>query len=252
MLGVVYTSTLKDFLRPGRLVVWGLVSVVVGLLCRVWTGMSGGMPADVAYGVATSNVVFRLVALAAAIFAPMVVSQEVEQKTIIYWLTRAVPRPVTLVGRSLAAVTASGVVTVMVSVCVAFGVRGGLGGTFLPDLAIALVGAAAYCSLFVMFSLLVNRALVWCLLFAFGWETFVPNMPGMAALSFHTHMSRLLPDPKEAPDLDPIAQAVQTVTAVDVKPAVAWAVLAVSAVGLLALASWWFSVKEFAPREDTE
>jgi hypothetical protein len=103
-----------------------------------------------------------------------------------------------------------------------------------------------------MFSLLVNKALVWCLLFAFGWETFVPNMPGMAWLSFHTHMTQLLPDTKEAPDLDTLAGAMQSVAPVEVSPGLAWSVLVGAAVAFTLFASWWFSLKEFAPREDTE
>ena len=48
MLGVVYTSTLRDFLRPGRMVVWAMVSLVIGLLCRVWMRMGSGTTAKAA------------------------------------------------------------------------------------------------------------------------------------------------------------------------------------------------------------
>lgn len=251
MLGIVYSSTLRDFLRPGRIVVWTLVALVVGLLTRMVVSVSHMQP-DVAHGVAVSNVVFRFVALAAAIFSPMVVSQEVEQKTIVYWLTRAVPRPVMLVGRTLAAMTATAFVTVVVSVCVSLGATGRLGGMFFPDLMISLAGAIAYCSLFVMISLIVNKALVWCLLFAFGWETFVPGMPGMAGISFYTHLTNLMRDPKEAPNLDSLSSAMQSIWSFEASPQASWSVLLVSGVVLLGLASWWFSLKEFAPREDTD
>ncbi len=255
MLGVVFTSSLRDFLRPSRVVIWVVVSVVVGLISRVWIRMGSVGDLDVAFGQIVTDVVFRFVALAAALFVPMVLSQEVAQKTIIYWLTRAVPRPVMLVGRTLAAFAATSFVGVVVAVCVGVGVLGpGFLGhsTFLPDLFLTVVGAAAYCAIFVMISLLVNKALVWCLLFAFGWETFVPNMPGMAALAVHTHLANLQADTKPSPATDEFSDAVQRLVAVDVAPAVSWAVLIGTALVVMALACWWFSRKEFAPREDAE
>ncbi|MBS1707088.1 MAG: hypothetical protein JSS65_00020 [Armatimonadetes bacterium] len=252
MLSVVYSGTVKDFLRPGRVVAWTAAAVVIGVLARVWVNMHGVEDVAMAYGEIVKELVFRFVALAAAIFAPMVVSQEVEQKTIVYLLTRAVPRPVMLLGRLLAAFTATSLVAVLVNVCAGVGVMGPsvlAHRSFLPDMGLAILGAASYCSLFVMLSLLVNKALVWCLLFAFGWETFVPAMAGMAGISIRTHLANLQPDPKR---VDEVQNAVQKMLSTEIAPAVSWTALLGSAFVLAGLAAWWFSLKEFAPREDSD
>ena len=106
MLGYVFTSSLKDFLRPGRLAVWVVLALVIGLMGRLWISLGAPGNPQETYGQLSSVIVYRFMALVAAIFSTMVVSQEVEGKTIVYMLTRTVPRSTMLLGRTLACVAA--------------------------------------------------------------------------------------------------------------------------------------------------
>ena len=253
MLGYVFTASLKDFLRPGRVIVWCLIALVIGIMGRVWVSLGSQAPMET-YGHLASVIVYRFLALVAAIFSTMVVSQEVDQKTIVYMLTRTVPRGQMLLGRTLACMAAVTLISWVGSVFGGLGVMGfqmfSAPGWWFDFLILGL-GAAAYSTFFVMVSLMLQKAMVFSLLFAFGWETFVPNMPGdLYYVSFYTYLNSMSKHPKNVGAMPVLDALSGQLTGNLVSPVVAGAVLAITAVALMAAGMWWFTRFEFVPRED--
>lgn len=174
-------SALQDYLRPGRVVVWLGVVLIVAVAGFAWSVLGVGLTPEQSYSQLMDTFVFRLLALASAVFSTMVIGQEIEQRTLVYLLTRPIRRSTLLVCRWLASVIAVAVLGGLFVIAAAVSTLGvgGLAESFVwRDLFLALVGALAYGTLFLLASMLLAKPLIWCLLFAFGWETFVPNMPG--------------------------------------------------------------------------
>ncbi|MEI8283234.1 MAG: ABC transporter permease, partial [Armatimonadota bacterium] len=199
--------------------------------------------------------VFRLLPLASAIYTTMILSQEVEQKTIVYLLTRPIERWVLLVGRWAATVTAVVIIAAMGMVATVLG-AGGFGAvhvTFLRDLGAIVLGAMAYGSLFMFVTLMFNRALIICVLFAFGWESSVPNLAtGLQKLSILAHMQAIAKHPESEGGtkfLEGISGVLGKNTLSSVSSAFALIVFTVVMVGL---SCYWFTTHEYIPREDSE
>jgi len=120
-----------------------------------------------------------------------------------------------------------------------------------------VLGALTYGSLFLLLGTAVPRPLTWGLMFVFGWETWVPKLPGsFALLSVMSYLRALAAreisaDPTQASN-DNILMAFSRAPQVTIATHTAWTVLlALSAVSLIA-AMVIFSVKEYVPREDAE
>jgi ABC-2 type transport system permease protein len=110
---------------------------------------------------------------------------ELEEDTLVYPMSRTVPRPALVAGKFLGLVTAA-LVTLLPSAILGAGLAAALtdGPTRgSPGLAEALVlltilGVAAYGSYFLLLGLLTRQALVIGLLYGFLWETFISLIPG--------------------------------------------------------------------------
>jgi ABC-2 type transport system permease protein len=206
-----------------------------------------------AYLMISGIFVFKMVALAAAVFATGVIGQEVEQKTVVYLLTRPVPRPVLLVMRALAAATVVLLLGLGAAAMASLGAFGGIGESFGRDVPALAVGAAVYTGLFVLISLLVNRAMIFCLLFAFGWETAVPNMPeGMSRLSINAYLTSIANHPSVAGPKDVLDALAGALSRGDIPSRESWISMVVFGVALWVLAALWVQNFEFVPREDAE
>ena len=249
----VFTSTLRDMLRPARIVPWVLLALVLGGVSFLWTSLSRDPLGALQYGMLVRFIVYRVVALACAMFTVMVIGQEVEQKTIVYLVTRPIERGTLIVSRSLAAVAAATLMSWMSVIAVGFAILGpGVFGQtmFWMDVLIMLLGALAYTALFVSISLLINRAMLVILLFTFVWEAFVPLINGdMYLLTINTYMSALALHPNKTLSFRVASQLSGDIS---VSPWVAWIVLGAVCVSLLWFCSWWFSRHSYLPREDAE
>ncbi len=256
MGGFLFASALRDYLRPSRLVAWGAAALGVFGIGVAWVRLGGKMAPDQAYGQLASLVVYRVLALASAVFSTMVVGQEVEQRTIVYLLTRPAPRAKVLLARFLASAVAATLAGWACAVAAGLSVYG-LGAfgrdAFLWDLLLVPVGSLAYGALFVWLSLVVNRALVWCLLFAFGWESFVPNLSGsLFYASVLTYIKALSHHPKPSEEMAFLNLLAGQLGGGSVSPALAWVATAGIVAAFVGLACWWFRHFEFTPREDVE
>ena len=256
MLAIVFGSALKDFLRPGRIWTWAAVALAVGIVARLWANFQPGQAVE-PYGQVSEILVYRVLALVTAIFCMQVVSAEIEQKTIVYLLTRNVSRPILLVGRSLAALAASfgaALLCWMATGVGALGARCLQTPSFWADFGVILLGVLAYGSFFIFLSLLLNRAMIYCLLFAFGWETFVPNMPGdLYYISIYPYLKAIAAHPQPNAGQRNVFDVLSgQATEMVVSRTAAFPVLfGVIIIGFVA-GIWLFSRNEYVPREDSE
>jgi hypothetical protein len=121
------------------------------------------------------------------------------------------------------------------------------------DLLVLPIGALAYGALFLLLATLLRKPMMVGILFAFGWESWAPNLPGkFQYVSIMTYLRVLAPHPRPPAESTPLLQflsgANQEVLAETT------ARLAIGGITLVALlaALVLFSVREFVPRDDVE
>lgn len=252
----VFQAALRDFLRIKRIIVWLLVAVALFGISKVFLYVNQANDLGEAYSMLSSLLVFRVLPLASAIFSSAVIGQEVEQKTIVYLLTRPVERWKLVLFRTLASAVAVSLVSVVTLALVSAAVYGNpfANPMFFGDLVAILVGSLAYGTLFVFVTLLMSKAaMVVCLLFAFAWETAVPNMPGsMSSLSVSTYLSAIAQRPSALGGGGFLGNMANALGVNAVSAQTGWMILILMIAFFGGLAMWWFSTFEFLPREDAE
>lgn len=256
---VPYQFLLKESLRFRKLVAWLILSICGFALAASWQYLSFGSQSPISatdrYVNVVNLLVFRLLPLASAIYTTMVLSQEIEQKTIVYLLTRPIERWKLLLGRWAATVTAVIIISIIGMVLTTLG-AGGFGKvhvSYWRDLLAIALGAMAYGSLFLFVTLLFNRALIICVLFAFGWESSVPNLPtGLQKLSILAHMQAIADHP-DTEGGKKFLEAIAGVLGQNTMGAASSAfTLIVFSVVMVGLSAYWFTTNEYIPREDAE
>ncbi|MDX2065316.1 MAG: ABC transporter permease subunit [Fimbriimonadaceae bacterium] len=252
MATFLFTHALRDYLRPKRVVTWVALAIALFAVGKVFMLSSTDTTPAEAYQLLSGLIVFRLLALMSAIFATAIVSQEVEQKTIVYLLTRPIPRWQMLLSRWLAAAVAVGGIAVIAVLANALSTLGGFSPAVARDLLAIVTGAFAYTALFLLVSLLLNRAMVVCLIFAFGWESAVPSMQGeLYLLTINSHLNVIAE--RAAGDAQGVMSALAgTAKKIPLATWQAWLALA----GIVTVCTMfnlsWFSKNEYVPREDGE
>jgi ABC-2 type transport system permease protein len=249
----LYQSTLADFLRFRRLVVWSLLAVLLFGMGRSFIAFNPNSSTNDVYLLLSNVIVLRIQALAAAIFALQVIGSEVEQKTIVYLLTRPMPRFQILTARTLAAVTAVLIVSLLSLAGCALACGGGAWARFAQDASALVAGAFAYTSFFVLISLFVQKAMTYCLLFAFGWETGIPNLPGnLFWVSINSYVTGISQAAKAASPNSAITTFAGGQSSEAITPLVGWAAMAGFTAFCMVLGGWWFTTNEYVAREDAE
>ena len=249
----VFTHALRDFARVRRLLVWCVVAIVVYGIGVAYVRVSGANSRQDSYILLSATLSYRILALAAAIFASAVVSQEVEGKTIVYLLTRPVPRQALLLGRALAAALVVFAVSAVSAVAISFATMGGFSALLTKDLVALGVGSLAYTGLFVLISLIVNRAMIASLLFAFGWETLASGVPGdLRLLTLNTHVMAIADRPTPEGGSGFLDAVGSMLGAGGVSASAAWLVLVGVIAVTLAASMAWFAHFEYTAREDAE
>lgn len=253
MTAAIFSQALRDSLRFRRAFPWLVLALLCAVLAHYWSTLVGGAAPQERYIGVTSMLVFRILALSSAIYTTSIVSQEVEGRTIVYLLTRPVPRWQLLLTRLAASVL---VVALLGSISVVLTSIGAYGLAHNPllahDLLAMAFGALGYGSLFLLVSLVVNRAMVYCLLFAFGWEPSIPNLSGdLYRLSIYSYVQGIAQHPAM-----PGNKVIEFITGAgggnSIPAATSYIVLTVFAAGVLLVSAWWFTHFEFVPREDAE
>ncbi len=254
MEAVVLSQALREYTRAKRVAPWLLLALGCLGLAVVWPSLMHGAKPEDQYASVSSILVFRILALASAIFTTAIVSQEVEQRTIVYLLTRPIERWRLLLFRYLASVAVVALLGIIAALLTSFGAYHGVAGNPLlaNDLKAIIIGAFAYGGLFLLVSLLFNRSMIICLLFAFGWETSVPNMPGdLYHVSIFSYLQAIAQHPSAAGGklIDFASGALSTNS---ITEGSAWTTLTLLTIITVAVSLWWFSHFEYVPREDAE
>jgi len=254
MESAIFGQALREYFRPRRFLPWMFLAALCLLMAFKWDSMQSGASASDSYGQVSSIFVFHILALASAIFTTAIISQEIEQKTIVYLLTRPVPRWKLLTLRYLASVIVVSTVGIMCAVLASVGAYHGSGSNplLVKDCVALIVGAFAYGALFLVVSLMFNRAMIICLLFAFGWETAVPNMPGqMYLLSIYSYLQAIAQHPSAGAN-----KLLGFLTSSNGDNTLSASTSYMAMTGfvavLIGLGSWWFTNFEYLPREDAE
>lgn len=249
----VFTHALRDFARVRRLFVWLLVAFVAYGIGVAYGKVGANTSHRDTYILLSAVLPYRILALAAAIFSSAVVAQEVEGRTIVYLLTRPVPRQALLLGRALAAAVVVFVVAALSAIAVALATGGGK-NLLGHDLVALAVGALAYTGLFTLISLVINRSMIACLLFAFGWETLAAGVPGdLKLLSLNGHVMAIAERPTvENTDMSSLDSIGSLLNVTGISANVAWLVL-LGVIGVTFAASMaWFAHFEYTAQEDAE
>jgi len=253
----LFRNALRDLARPKRLItalLLFLLPAATALAVKAASRSQGDVQSlfdSLALNVALG---FALVILS-VVFATGVITQEQEQKTIVYLLTRPLPRWRILLAKYAAAVSAvvatvwgSLVLLELVTVGPAKLLSSGLG----TDLKVVILGALAYGGLFLMLATFVRAALIIGLLFGFGWETLVPQFPGMFKMvSLMSYVRGLSPHKPIEHDSMELREALGAFLATNpITPTLSWIVLVSVALGFTLLAILLFTTREYVPRED--
>jgi ABC-2 type transport system permease protein len=270
---LLYQTALRDLIRPRRLLAAAPLIVLPAVLALLWRMVSrpGEFPAEFAYDTLCGGLIFGFtLVILAVLFGTGVVSQDVDGRTIVYLLTRPVPRWRILLAKFMGAFTGI-VLTVWLSTAllavVTFGGAAWRTDVVTRDIGVLAIGSLAYGALFLLTAAALNRPLIYGLFFAFGWESWVPLLPGgLQRVSVMLYLRTLAPHAMTQDNglgvalpsgpsrlierkidvlgtlLSPVAVSTQ---------AAGWTLAGISIVAL-ALALLVFSRKEYAPREDAE
>lgn len=257
-------SALREALRPRRLIIAALLTFLpplIGLFWRLFAAKDNFDPGDVYDNLAVRMVFSFTLTILSVVYGTGVVSQEIEQRTIVYLLTRPLPRWRILLAKFLVALVVVVGVSVLSTLLLALAVYGpsqfrsaGVG----PDIKALCAGALAYGSLFLLLGASVPRPLTWGLTFVFGWETWVPSLPGsFARLSIMSYMralaSREITDAAASNNSDGnILTAFSHPPQIDISVQTAWITLLLISAAALIASMIVFSNREYSPREDAE
>jgi ABC-2 type transport system permease protein len=252
----LFRNAIRDLTRPKKMLAALLLVIAPALIVVLLKLHSGHRHLDklADYGMMSEKVVFGFVmVILAVVFCTSVVAQEVEDKTIVYLLTRPVPRFRILTVKFLPAILVT-LVTVWLALILtgiaAFGPTHLAGTPLARDLAIAPIGVMAYGAVFLLLATVVNRPLIYGLLYTFGWETWVPNLPGnFQKLSLMAYLRVLAPHGDTTADEVDITQVLTNVSQDSITSHLAWIVLISVIVIAFALALVAFSTREYVPRD---
>jgi ABC-2 type transport system permease protein len=254
---LLFRTTLREQMRIGRLLTTGLLVALPPMLAFVWHLVRRrDFDPTVAYNTLSGGIVFGFtLVILAVIFSTGAVSQDLERQTIVYLLTRPVPR-----WRILLAKFAASLVFIIATVwlssaalaLVAYGPARLSEARLLRDLAILPIGALAYGSLFLFLATFIRWALLLGLLFAFGWESWVPSLPGdFSKVSLMAYLRVLAPHPQpKSLSGGELQDVLASLNPQSISHALAWVVLSCVTFAALAGAIVVFSEREYAPRED--
>jgi ABC-2 type transport system permease protein len=259
---LLMANALRDALRPRRLAIALLLTLVpplLGLGYRLLTPAASYVPNDVYDGLVVGLVFSFTLAILSVVNGTGVVSQEIEGRTIVYLLTRPFPRWRILLAKWLVALFVTGVVVTLSTLLLALAVYGparfadaGTGA----DIRALLMGTVAYSALFLLLGTAIPRPLTYGLLFLFGWETWVPKLPGQfARISIMTYLRTISQreisgegGQNNGNFLLAFARAPEINISQPLAWTILWLVTLVCVVGAIAI----FSTREYAPREDAE
>ena len=249
-------ESLRSAIQPKRLAIAGILILLPAISAPLWRLLSGSERFDAieAYNTLSFSIVFRFsLVLLAVLYGTGALSQEIEGRTIVYLLTRPVPRWRILLAKIFSAwilITVATCVSTVLLAFATFGMRPNM-ALLLGDMKVLPAGAAAYACLFCLLSTFLSRPLLYALLYGVGWENIATFFPGgFSRLSILTYLRTLSPHLKETADGAAAAGALFSSDPSVITRPQSWIGLGIATVGGLLLAMLVFSRREYAPREE--
>ncbi|MGA9275336.1 hypothetical protein [Ilumatobacter sp.] len=228
-VGISYGLVLGQMRHTGRIIALFLLSLTA-TIAGFAVGVSDVASVDRAASVIANLGFAVVVPVVCLVFAGGSLGDLREDKTLVYLWLRPVNRWPIVVGAVLASLTIATpiVLPTVVLAAVLTGVGGGLvGATFVAT----LVGLVAYCSIFTMLGVWLQRHIVWGLAYILIWEGFIAlGGPGVAQFAIRTYLRSIVVD-RTGADLG----------GADFTTPVAVVVPLLVSVGAVALASWRLS-----------
>ncbi len=233
-----------------------LLPVLVVLAIRLWLPESG-LSAQLQLTSLTFNVFIPfLIPVAAMAVGIPAIGEQVDDGTLVYTWTRPISRHAIYLGRLLAAQTVaavlmSGALVLCFLIMVSQGwsvITWDFLKLYLQTFLIITSGAFAYTALFAAVGTFFRKPVLPALLFTFGWENMVTNIPArVQELSLRFHLQNLIERPAATPqDVPGLLQALlnQAVAREPVPAAQSVAVLVVVTVAAAAVGVWLLRRKE--------
>ena len=254
---VLLLGSLKDTCRIKRvlwLIVFALLPALLGMLILSAKDIPIGRGEELYNGLTDQMVFGFVLVMIAAVSGTGALAQEIERKTIVYLLTRPVARWRIALWRFVTALLLTAIVAaVSLWLCagLCFGSSMWHSDIVRRDTGVVLLGALSYTSLFFLLGVAVNRPLIVAVFFAFGWESWVPNMPGsFARISLMSYLRALAPHDSSDALNDGILQMMQQFAKTEILPSTAYWVLWGSAIICIIAMLWIFSKREYCPKDD--
>lgn len=255
---MLFQTALREYLTARRFAVAVVVVLLPSLLAVLWKYTTDRAFFDprLAYDALALGLIFGFILIITSMLAgTSVVSQEMERKSIVYLLTRPVPRARILLARFLGMLVPAALTTCLSAFLLAvtcFGPRNLSGTPLMRDLGVLLIGVFAYGSLALLLGTLLRKAIMYAIYFAFGWENTVSNLPGsFRKISIITYLKVLAPHSPPSngsSDLIEILQHLSPPKAIT--PSSAVMVLFAVTVAAAALAALVFTFREYSPKDD--
>ncbi len=203
--------SLREMARRRRLValvLMNLVPVLVVAAIRIWFPGSGITPHMVLSALTHEVFMPFLIPVVAMSVGVPAIGEQVEDGTIVFTWTRPVRRRAIYLGRLLAAQVVSALV-LSLSLVLCFLIMASEGPQvltwdflklYLQSFAIVGLGAFAYAALFAALGTHFRKPVVPAIVFWFGWENLVSNIPArVQELSLRFHLQNLVTRPESAP-----------------------------------------------------
>jgi ABC-2 type transport system permease protein len=256
----ILKTSLLEALKPKRLAIAILMLLLPGLAALIWHGIvpSERFDSAEAYNTLAAYFVFGFtLTILSVIYGTGALAAEIEGRTIVYLLTRPIPRwrllLMKLIGAWLGITITVGLSVILLGFAV-YGARPEW-ARVLSDLRIVPVGALAYSSLFLFFATVMPKPLIWALLYGFGWENVAALFPsGFARLSVLSYLRTLAPHLKEVVGANDGEQDVSNIllraNPLAVSQPVAWLTVGLLTALSLGLALYCFTTREYVPREE--
>ena len=251
--------SLREMARRRRLISLGLINllpVLVVAAIRIWFPGQGITAQTQLAGLTHETFIPFLVPIVAMAVGVSAIGEQVEDGTIVYSWTRPIRRRAIYLGRLLAAqAVAAAMLSGSLVLCFLVMVSGGLQvitwkflQLYLVTFAIIALGAYAYTAVFAAMGTWFKKPVFPAIIFAFGWENLVANVPArVQELSLRFHLQNLVDRPAaDTSDLPGLLGAILTAAAQREPVPRLQSVLVLVVVGLIAAAVgvWLLKHKE--------
>lgn len=176
--------TLRGLLSPRRLLLLALIPLVLLGVAALLRGVATGLDAETATAVLSALAIGTVLPLVALICGTGAIATEIDDGSVVYLLAKPISRAAIIVTKYVVALFATVLLAVVPTAIAAVILAGGEKGVVLAYTLSALVGAVAYCGLFLLLGVVTRHSVVVGLLYVLIWESFVGGaVEGAQALS---------------------------------------------------------------------